>query len=200
MKLLQKSCCGCTVKTGALVICNLTLIQAVVIVLEILSNRSPVEGKEVVFLNAIHRRDLSWYAVCSIIIVAHALFGIYKKKPGYMVPFLIYKLMMLFCLILTLAFAKSIIETIKISLPNENEDDVLPYFVITLLLTITLQAYALLILFSHYQNVRQEIREAANINSIGFTAPVPDAEASLRYPTPYDNEGAKKQPPPPYAV
>lgn len=200
MKLLRKSCCGCSVKTGALVICYIALVQAVVPILNILSNTAPEMTNDKKLANE-YKRDLTWLSVVTIVVVAHALYGIYKKKAGYMVPFLIYKLILLFIFTLILGFAPAMTDEIKRHFDHIREENVLPCVIVTSLFLIAIEAYFLLILFSHYQNVRHEAMEAANPPTVGFTAvAVPEAPETLAPYSPYNNEIPKKQAPPPYAV
>lgn len=199
MKLHQKSCCGCSIKTGALVICYITLIQAVVAILNILSGSAPEVGKDRDFSNE-YKRDLTLVGVVTIVVVAHALYGIYKKKPGYMVPFLLFKLLILFIFTMILGFAPAIVDQMKtvfIRDQSASAEDFLPCFIITVLLYIAIEGYSLLILFSHYQNVRQEAFDAAHAPPVGFTAAIPDP---MTVAPSYSGDLPKKQPPPPYAV
>lgn len=202
MKLMQKCCCGCTVKTGALIICYFALIQAVVPILNIISQTAPdiVDNKH---LANEYKRHIMWMAVVTVVVVAHALYGIYKRKSGYLVPFLFYKLVILFFLTMMLGFAPAIVDELKewkSVFNNENEADALPSVIITILIMIGVEAYALLILFSHYTNLRHEAFQSANTPNVGFTSASPEMEGVVSYPNTFTGEMPKKQPPPPYAV
>ncbi len=70
--------------------------------------------------------------------------------------------------------------------------------ILLLFLVSALEGYFLLILFSHYLNLRQDALEAANVPTVGFSAAV--AEGETAYPNAYAGDLPKKQPPPPYAV
>lgn len=197
MKLIRSTCCGCSVKTGALVISYITLIQAVVPILNILSNTVPDMSSDKKLSNE-YKRDLMWLSVVTVVVVAHALYGIYKKKPKYMVPFMLYKLILIFIFTMILGFAPAMVDEIKKHFEHIRDDNVLPCIILTSLFFLAVEAYFLLILFSHYQNVRHEAMEAENARPSSFSAAIPEP---VTPPIPsYTSETSKKMAPPPYAV
>ncbi|KAK7571254.1 hypothetical protein V9T40_014858 [Parthenolecanium corni] len=151
-----------------------------------------------------YKRHIMWMAVVTVVVVAHALYGIYKRKSGYLVPFLVYKLVILIFLTIMLGFAPAIVDELKGEwksvFSSENEADALPSVIITILIMIGVEAYALLILFSHYTNLRHEAFQSVNTPNVGFTSASPEMEGAVSYPNTFASDMPKKQPPPPYAV
>lgn len=152
-----------------------------------------------------------------------------------MVPFLLYKLVLVLILTMILGFAPAMSDEIKKHFEHVNQDNVLPCVIVTSLFLIgmvlimylsslrkfniyqlnacyiffyhiqftyftAVEAYFLLILFSHYQNVRHEAMETANAPPTIFTSAVPEPAENLAPYAPYNTEVPKKQAPPPYAV
>lgn len=72
------------------------------------------------------------------------VFYLLQKKPGYMVPFLLFKLLILFIFTMILGFAPAIVDQMKtvfIRDQSASAEDFLPCFIITVLLYIGLYIY-----------------------------------------------------------
>ncbi|XP_065204587.1 uncharacterized protein LOC135834596 [Planococcus citri] len=179
MVILQKCCCGLTLRTGSLIICYIVLVENTLSFLNVVTYSGEVSPAKSLISN---RNETSgarffniWTSVFNIIIDCTGLYGIYKGRAPLLIPFLAYRTVTLVFMLFTLLNAKNIAdalsEEIEKQVENGNEPpDLFPAVLLLIILMMALELYCVLIVYSYYQILCQSTRMiAVNVPIVSYS-------------------------------